>query len=531
MNKKFSLFGIILALAIVFMIAGCGKEQTEPVGPLNKTTVTTKEVEVVTITATCIDNDPTVPVGIVPTLEDFPGGLPVCVGGVRVTPGNGPETIVYSLDGITGNDVTITITVGDCGEVMSWSVPDNIVIDKVYAKGGQGNQQNVYTYTTKYPSDGNLHCPVNPSGEYAGFSHIDFCFHYKLSVSKTAKTEYTRTYDWTIDKVGDQTVLTLAVGETYKVNYDVTVDATYIDSDWKVTGTITIFNNTLLDAVITSIEDIAGGVTATLVGFEIPAGGYKLSAGETLEIDYTADLVSAIGGTNTVTVLTSTEMVEGGTAEKDYAFGDPTTEIDECIDVTDNKYNDLGTVCYADLPKTFEYPLPIKYDECGEYEFTNTASFETNDNGVTGSDGWTVNVSVPCAGGCTLTQGYWKTHSENGPAPYDDTWALLADGANTLFLESGASYYEVLWMEPKGGNAWIILSHQYIAAELNTLNEAYMCEDVEDDFNEALVLLEEYDQLGDIPKNQKEDRARAIELYTILDNYNNGLMGTPHCDE
>ena len=28
---------------------------------------------------------------------------------------------------------------------------------------------------------------------------------------------------------------------------------------------------------------------------------------------------------------------------------------------------------------------------------------------------------------CTLTQGYWKTHSSYGPAPYDVTWAILGD--------------------------------------------------------------------------------------------------------
>ena len=43
----------------------------------------------------------------------------------------------------------------------------------------------------------------------------------------------------------------------------------------------------------------------------------------------------------------------------------------------------------------------------------------------------TVDVDVPCLGGCTLTPGYWKTHSEFGPAPYDDNWANLPNGAST----------------------------------------------------------------------------------------------------
>jgi hypothetical protein len=38
MSKKFNLFGIVAVLAIVFMISGCGEEQSEPVGPINITT-------------------------------------------------------------------------------------------------------------------------------------------------------------------------------------------------------------------------------------------------------------------------------------------------------------------------------------------------------------------------------------------------------------------------------------------------------------------------------------------------------------
>ena len=53
--------------------------------------------------------------------------------------------------------------------------------------------------------------------------------------------------------------------------------------------------------------------------------------------------------------------------------------------------------------------------------------------------------SVPCDGdkGCTLTPGYWKTHSKYGPAPYDATWALY--GEDNIFFLSGLSNYEVLW--------------------------------------------------------------------------------------
>ena len=133
-----------------------------------------------------------------------------------------------------------------------------------------------------------------------------------------------------------------------------------------------------------------------------------------------------------------------------------------------------------------------------------------------------------CGGdGCTLTPGYWKTHSEYGPAPYDSTWAMLPAGADTPFFSSGQSYYEALWTEPKGGNAYYILAHAWIAAQLNFLNGADP-EDAQAAFAQAMVLLSAYDD--SIPKKDP-NRAIAIGLAEILDDYNNGIIGPGHCAE
>src|SRR4030042_6097989 len=122
------------------------------------------------------------------------------------------------------------------------------------------------------------------------------------------------------------------------------------------------------------------------------------------------------------------------------------------------------------LPKTFNYSAVIgPFNECGEYVFQNTAKIC---NGST--DTWLISVHVPCEVGCTLTPGYWKTHSMLGPAPYDDTWAMLEGGLgeDTIFFLSGQTWYEVLWTPPAKGNAYYILAHAFIAAKLNLLNGA-----------------------------------------------------------
>lgn len=131
--------------------------------------------------------------------------------------------------------------------------------------------------------------------------------------------------------------------------------------------------------------------------------------------------------------------------------------------------------------------------------------------------------------GCTLTPGYWQTHSEYGPAPYDATWAELADGADTPFFLSGKSYYQVLWTPPAGGHAYYILAFQYIAAELNRFADADFTA-AQEAFAAATEIFENYtpDQVKAFARPQ---RARLIALAETLDDYNNGLIGPGHCGD
>jgi hypothetical protein len=140
--------------------------------------------------------------------------------------------------------------------------------------------------------------------------------------------------------------------------------------------------------------------------------------------------------------------------------------------------------------------------------------------------------------GCTLTQGYWKTHSEYGPAPYDDTWAKLPNGADTPFFGSGYSWYEIFQLAPKGGNAYIILAHQYMAATLSSMkdDDPASLASVAAEMAQAEALLMDYDQTLNsllvpyIPEG--DDRALAISIAETLDMFNNGDLpgGPPHCD-
>jgi hypothetical protein len=129
---------------------------------------------------------------------------------------------------------------------------------------------------------------------------------------------------------------------------------------------------------------------------------------------------------------------------------------------------------------------------------------------------------------CTLTQGYWKTHSEYGPAPYDDAWSLLPDGADTAFFNSGLTWYEQFSDAP-AGDAYFILSHQYAAAELNLLNGSMAPGPVQMALAGAEALFEAQGD-GDTTLTAVETR-KATRWAAIIDDYNNGVTGPGHCDD
>jgi hypothetical protein len=131
---------------------------------------------------------------------------------------------------------------------------------------------------------------------------------------------------------------------------------------------------------------------------------------------------------------------------------------------------------------------------------------------------------------CTRTWGYWHTHSKYGPAPYDDTWALLPSGADTPFFGTGLTYYEILRFSSAGGNRYIGLAHQYIAAEFNVLSGAAIPSDMAAAWLEAQGLLIAYQADLDIPE-RTGDWQLAVELEFLLDQYNSGVVGPGHCPE
>jgi hypothetical protein len=118
------------------------------------------------------------------------------------------------------------------------------------------------------------------------------------------------------------------------------------------------------------------------------------------------------------------------------------------------------------------------------------------------------------------TQGYWKNHPEDWPAPFENLRDLVKYEDN--FFYSGQDWMTVLQTSPKGGNAYYILAHQYIAAVLNMYNGNWASYE---QIDEAGALFAEYTP-ADIGKLKGNDplRKRSVELAEYLDDYNNGRL-------
>ncbi|HEX2778675.1 MAG TPA: hypothetical protein VHM30_04190 [Gemmatimonadaceae bacterium] len=135
----------------------------------------------------------------------------------------------------------------------------------------------------------------------------------------------------------------------------------------------------------------------------------------------------------------------------------------------------------------------------------------------------------PASPGCTLTQGYWKNHAwpEHPLFPpstletweEDNGWADL----EWYFPGTHTEWKEMLSISPKG-DAYYILAHQYIAAILNQQNGAYVPAQVRS------TLVFAYDYFSMTPAQRATvSRAKLIAAAALLDAYNNGRLGVPHC--
>lgn len=274
----------------------------------------------------------------------------------------------------------------------------------------------------------------------------------ELTVSKTAETSYIRTHNWDIDKfvttengymedgVPKIWLYTDGAGDEQATW---TVDVTYggsVDSDFDVSGVITIENTGDLPATITSIEDVLGetGIPVTVSGIELP---YTLPAGETLELSYSKAVDSMIDGSNDVTVTTERDNYE---ASAEIIWSEtPTTENYKTINVEDISdlfgEQTLGTVTAPDNAQ-FTYSKDFAWadygkDAGGDYVYNNEATIVETEQ----SDVATLKVNVQSY---MYETAYAKGEGAECFIPTFTNWGwtnLISPGTYEMDLWAGAA--------------------------------------------------------------------------------------------
>ena len=255
----------------------------------------------------------------------------------------------------------------------------------------------------KAPTTACLHPPCQPQG----------C--QDLTVSKTATPSFKRAYTWKSAKSVDKTRVEQVGGSaTFNYTIDVTKDSG-TDSDWKVTGTITVTNPNAELCSFTGVDvtDFVGGNAACTV---TSGTGQTIQPNGHIDLSYTCIYTSQptpASDTNTAEANwpdNSPTIVAGfadGTAAFDFGAVSPTL-VGDSVTVTDSYAGTLGT---ASSSTRFTYARTIPVPQFGCQSYDNTATFKTNDTGTTGSASRTVTVCGPARTGA-LTMGFWQ--NKNG---------------------------------------------------------------------------------------------------------------------
>ena len=182
-----------------------------------------------------------------------------------------------------------------------------------------------------------------------------------LTVSKTASPAYKRTYNWSIGKAVDKTLVEQS-GGTYTFNYTVNVNQTGLtDSEWVVAGNITVTNPNDWEAITVNVTDaVSNGGSCTVTG-----GSVSVSASGSVTRPYSCAYTSApspYGGTNTATAtwdksaaFTPTASAASGAVNS--SFTTPTTIVNKTITVKDT-FNSVTTTL-GTLTATDSDPLLV----------------------------------------------------------------------------------------------------------------------------------------------------------------------------
>lgn len=375
-----------------------------------------------------------------------------------------------------------------------------------------------------------------------------------LSAKKTAEGYWIRDYDWEVTKRAGTESLTIPKGSSATVTF--TIEATRGEPNdvFGVRGEICVTNGGERSTENLTIVDV--------VQYKLPGPGQfqdltsetvdtsakpVLAPGETYCYPYDVEFKPVDGASYRnearVTITNHSGRLNepfGPAPKADFSLPSSPEERDETATLTDELDCPTGFSCAPgsagpwNLTGSATHTLQVTVTNDSACDTTetlkNTATLTEDDSGAERTASAEVELVAPqCETepggeleGCTLTQGYWKTHPSAWPEGFSSSGS---------FFSSSKTWLEVLWTAPKGGNAYYILAHQFIAAKLNLAASGGGTAPTE--IQEALDWAESFfSSKSPSERLSRADRDQAIAYAGTLDRFNNGeLTGWPHCDE
>jgi uncharacterized repeat protein (TIGR01451 family) len=371
---------------------------------------------------------------------ETPASLDWILAGLMVPPFQNPDlTVEKTCDDIVflGDDVEYEISVTNTGEV---DLNDIVVDDSILGPlgtiaslpvGEKWTENVTWTATISGEVENTATATANFDSTTVSDSASCTTNIFSLNVTKDAQTSLAQVPNWQISKTvdGEKSIdLVQLVNQPVSVTYEVLVDLgspALVESDWTVSGTITISNPAPIDATLSSVKDVisdggneifmpvvfnsgttTGGNTApskvNILGVEapvdcpsltVPAGGTLICTYGPVELDN--------GDTRTNNAIATLQNNNGGTtdfmgtAPVDFSSADVEMKDDE-VTVEDDLHGVLGTVSINEVPKTFTYSEeigPFPSQDCNQGAIVvNNATFITNDSGDSDSSSATVRL-------------------------------------------------------------------------------------------------------------------------------------------
>ena len=274
-----------------------------------------------------------------------------------------------TLTHVTVTDNQVAASAINCGggsNVIPSLAPGATLTCTATGTAVAGTYTNTGTATGTTPSSGSVQASDDSS--YYGVQD--------LSVTKTANPTLTRTYDWSVAKTADPALIEQLTGGT--ANADFVVAATqagHTDSEWLVTGTITVTNPNSDEAIAATVSDaLNNGGTCLVNGSAFDPVAVAASSSATVNYVCTyASAPTSANGTNTATATWDRSAAStphrSAAGQATFTFGTGTTGnptmADQCILVTDafdgGAATTLGSDCVGVDPvtETFAYTQPV----------------------------------------------------------------------------------------------------------------------------------------------------------------------------